>query len=82
MEPRLPKLQNLAGHVTECKGAKDAKKLDGPTSKEHVNLKQSVEIMNVFLKEGELDVSTPQRQKKFRKCANAKYFKKNSQRNR
>ena len=55
MEPRLPKLQNLAGHVTECKGAKDAKKLDGPTSEEQVNLKRSVEIMNAFLKEGELN---------------------------
>jgi hypothetical protein len=46
---------NLAGHVTECKGAKDAKKLNGPTSEEQVNLKQSVEIMNAFLKEGELN---------------------------
>jgi hypothetical protein len=39
MEPKLPKLQNLAGHVTECKGTKDDKKKDEPTSEEQINIK-------------------------------------------
>ena len=34
MELKLPKLQNLAGHVGECKGAKDAMKKVEPTSEE------------------------------------------------
>jgi hypothetical protein len=55
MEPKLPRLQNLAGHVTECKGAKDNKDSDEPTSEEQVNLKQSAEIMEAYLKEGELN---------------------------
>ena len=55
MEPKLPKLQNLAGHVTECKGAKDDKKKDEPTSEEQINIKQSAEIMEAYLKEGELN---------------------------
>jgi hypothetical protein len=55
MEPKLPKLQNLAGHVTECKRAKNDKKTDGPTSEEQVNLKRSTEMMKAYLKEGELN---------------------------
>jgi hypothetical protein len=55
MEPRLPKLQNLAGHVTECKGAKDEKPRDAPTSEEQVNLRWSAEMMKAYLKEGELN---------------------------
>ena len=41
MEPKLPKLHNLAGHVMDCKGAKYDGKPDELTSREHVNLKQS-----------------------------------------
>jgi len=57
MESKLPKLQNLAGHVTECKGAKTNSNLkeDEPTSQEQINLKQSVKIMEAYLKEGELN---------------------------
>ena len=36
MEPKLPKLHNLAGHVTECKGIKDDKKEDGPIDRKSV----------------------------------------------
>jgi hypothetical protein len=25
MEPKLPKMQNLAGHISDCKGTKEAK---------------------------------------------------------
>ena len=55
MEPKLPKLHNLSGHVIDCKEAKDDGKLDEPTSGEHVNLKWSAEIMEAYLKEGELN---------------------------
>ena len=55
MEERLPKLQNLAGHITECKGAKTISKEDELTSQEQVNLKESVKLMEAYLKEGELN---------------------------
>jgi hypothetical protein len=54
-EPKLPKLHNLAGHVTECKGTKDDKKRDEPTSEEQINIKRSAEVMEAYLKEGELN---------------------------
>ena len=50
-----PKLQNLAGHVTGCKGAKTDKTTDEPTSEEQMHLKQSAEMMEAYLKEGELN---------------------------
>ena len=55
MEPKLPKLQNLAGHVGECKGAKDVMKKVEPTSEEQMNLAQSAKLMEAYLKEGELN---------------------------
>ena len=55
MEPKLPKLQNLAGHVTDCKGAKTDKTTDEPTSEEQMHLKWSAEMMEAYLKEGELN---------------------------
>ena len=55
MEKKLSKLHNLAGHVTECKGNKHDNKKDEQTSEEHINTKQSAEIMESFLKEGELN---------------------------
>ena len=58
MEPKLPKLQNLAGHAADCKG-KSTEKIqdgaDGPTSEDTLKLKKSAEIMKAFLKEGELN---------------------------
>jgi hypothetical protein len=54
MELKLLKLHNLAGHVAECKGAKDDKKKDELTSEEKINVKRSAEIMEAYLKEGEL----------------------------
>ncbi len=48
-------MQNLAGHVTECKGSKDDKRKDAPSSEAQMNLKRSSEIMEAFLKEGELN---------------------------
>lgn len=55
MEPKLPKLQNLAGHVADCKGKDTEKTQDGPTTEESLNLKKSAQIMEAFLKEGELN---------------------------
>jgi hypothetical protein len=55
MEPKLPKLNNLAGHVPECKGVKDDKKVEEPTSEEQINVKCSAELMEAYLKEGELN---------------------------
>jgi hypothetical protein len=53
-EPRLPKLHNLAGHVPECKGSKDNEN-DAPLSEAQMNLKKSAEIMEAYLKDGELN---------------------------
>jgi hypothetical protein len=53
-EPKLPKLQNLAGHVAECKGGKVDKE-DELISQEQINLKQSVKMMKAYLKKGELN---------------------------
>jgi len=55
MEPKLPKLQNLAGHVGECNGLKDATKKDELMSEEQMNLAWSAKLMEAFLKEGELN---------------------------
>ena len=56
-EKKLPKLQNLAGHITECKGIKTNTNAKGNehTSEEKINLKQSVSMMDAYLKEGELN---------------------------
>ena len=55
-EPKLPKLQNLASHVTNCKGAKTNDKMTNePTSKEQIHHQKSVEMMEAYLKEGELN---------------------------
>jgi len=51
----VPKLRNLAGHVTECKGAEDDKKKDELTSKKQINIKRSAEMMEAYLKEGKLN---------------------------
>jgi hypothetical protein len=50
-------LQNLAGHVIECKGAKTDTNMAGvePTSQEQMKSKQSVNMMEAYLKEGELN---------------------------
>ena len=56
MEPKLPKLQNLAGHAGDCKGKCGEKIQDGPTTEETLKLKKSTKIMEAFLKEGELNL--------------------------
>jgi hypothetical protein len=55
MELKLPNLNNLAGHVLECKEAKDDNKKAKPSSTEQINLKQSVEMMEAYLKGGKLN---------------------------
>ena len=54
MKPKLPKLNNLTRHVLECKGAKDDKK--DATTKAKINLKCSAELMEMYLKESELNL--------------------------
>lgn len=51
----MPKLQNLATHVTDCKGTKTNQDLNKSTSEEQMNLKRSAEMMEAYLKEGELN---------------------------
>ena len=48
-------MQNLAGHVGECKGVKDATKKDELMSEEQMNLAQSAKLMEAYLKEGKLN---------------------------
>ena len=56
MEPKLLKMQNLAEHISDCKGIKEAdEEKNQPMSKEQMNLTQSTEIMEAYLKEGELN---------------------------
>jgi hypothetical protein len=55
MELKLPKLNNLAGHVPECKVAKDDNKKAKPSSAEQINPKPSAEMMEAYLKEGKLN---------------------------
>ena len=55
MEPKLPRLQNLAGHAADRKGKRDENIQDRLTSEEKFNVKRSAEIMEAFLKEGELN---------------------------
>jgi len=43
-EPKLPKLQNLATHTTDCKGAKTDKTTIEPIGKEWIH--QSVNMMD------------------------------------
>ena len=43
MEPKLPRLQNIAGHAADCKGKKDESMQDGPTSEERFNVMRSTE---------------------------------------
>ena len=66
MEPKLPKLQNLATHISECKGSKTQEGKDhGPTSEEQMNVKRSAEMMAAYLKEGELNPEVITTQKGF-----------------
>jgi hypothetical protein len=64
-EPNLPRLNNLASHVSECK-KKDS---SPPTQAEHLseelNLKQSADMMALYLKEGELNPAIEPTQKGF-----------------
>ena len=55
MEPKLPRLQNIAGHAADCRGKKDENIQDGLTSEERFNVKRSAKMMEVFLKEGKLN---------------------------
>ena len=55
-EPVLPKLNNLATHVTECKKTKGHAPEDmTPPISEQLNLKRSADLMAEYLKKGELN---------------------------
>jgi len=56
-EPVLPKLNNLATHITQCKKTKGHVPEDTtrPPISEQFNLKQSAALMAQYLKKGELN---------------------------
>ncbi|KAF4611808.1 hypothetical protein D9613_004630 [Agrocybe pediades] len=56
-EKVLPRLNNLATHVAECKKTEDHTKESDPPLTESMKLKQSVKLMEGFLKEGALNPS-------------------------
>jgi hypothetical protein len=64
-EPKLPKLNNLASHASECKktdrGAPCAS--DQPSAR--LNIKQSADLMAEYLKAGELNPAVMATQKGF-----------------
>ena len=64
-EPILPKLNNLASHVNECK--KKVADEPEPEAKpsEHMNLKHSADMMNEYLKASELNPEIIATQKGF-----------------
>ena len=56
-EPNLPKLNNLASHVSECqkKNRKTGDKTVDEDSSFNLNLKRSADLMAAYLKEGQLN---------------------------
>ena len=68
-EPKLPKLNNLATHVTECKAKHESGRGDGGndtgSATSSFNLQKSAEFMAVYLKEGELNPAQVPTQKGF-----------------
>ena len=57
-EEKLPQLNNLATHISQCKGIKanaDMPQEQGPTTAEKPNLKKSAQLMEAYLKDGELN---------------------------
>lgn len=66
-EPVLPKLNNLASHVTDCKKKRATNDTDNEedSNTPRMNLKASAEIMSSFLREGELNPSIMPTQRGF-----------------
>ena len=54
-EPNLPKLNNLAMHVSDCKKRKVGDQVVDEQSSVNLNLKHSANMMAVYLKQGELN---------------------------
>lgn len=54
-EPSLPKLNNLATHVTECKKRGEAETTVVTEPSANLNLKRSADMMAAYLKRGELN---------------------------
>ncbi|KAJ2922967.1 hypothetical protein H1R20_g14147, partial [Candolleomyces eurysporus] len=71
MEPVLPKLSNLATHSKDCKGLLTANSAASASSSapksEGYHLKQSAELMERYLKEGELNPMITPTNKGFRR---------------
>jgi hypothetical protein len=57
MEPKLPRMQNLARHIHEYKGGKESDEKNEPMSEDQLSLKKSAELMEAYLKEGKLNPS-------------------------
>jgi hypothetical protein len=65
-EPKIPKLNNLATHVVECKKKTDDSIANvGEELSDQTNLKRSAELMAAYLKEGELNPEIIPTQKGF-----------------
>ena len=74
MEPVLPKLSNLATHTKDCKGLAAKSTGSASTSNstsapklEGFHLKQSAELMERYLKEGELNPAITPTNKGFKR---------------
>ncbi|KAJ7582416.1 hypothetical protein C8J56DRAFT_791591 [Mycena floridula] len=59
-EPKLPKLNNLSGHISTCKGAPKVEASEeaktGTKGLDQMNLKRSIEFMEAYLKDSELNL--------------------------
>lgn len=67
-EKSLPRLNNLSTHIKDCKRTKDAENNNDtstPPLTERVNLKRSAELMEGYLKQGELNPALVPTQKGF-----------------
>ena len=59
-EEKLPQLNNLATHAFRCNGSKTkttgSQEDQGPAAVEQLNLKKSAQLMEAYLKDGELNL--------------------------
>ena len=64
-EPKLPKLNNLASHASECKKTDREAPCASDQPSARLNIKQSADLMAEYLKAGELNPAVMATQKGF-----------------
>jgi hypothetical protein len=64
-EPKLPKLNNLASHASECKETDHKVPCASDQPSALLNIKQSADLMAEYLKAGELNPAIIATQKAF-----------------